>query len=164
MTIAYNIKGIGTNKGSDKGSVVSTNFTPNLTQTSGSNTNTNTSPTVKTLSNFAGSYNITVDWRMLDDSDNGTDTGTVTIDNNGTVTSCTNFEIFVNCRGTLVLNANKDGAVLTIDGWGTVEEVGGSAVINATVSSAYKVSGTASGKNELGATVVSGTFNGSKNK
>jgi len=164
LTIAYNIKGIGTNKGSDKGSVVSTKFTPNPTQTSGSNTNTNTSPTVKTLSNFAGSYNITVDWRMLDDSDNGTDTGTVTIDNNGTVTSCTNFEIFVNCRGTLVLNANKDGAVLTIDGWGTVEEVGGSAVINATVSSAYKVSGTASGKNELGATVVSGTFNGSKNK
>ena len=101
---------------------------------------------------------------MLDESDNGTDTGTVTIDNNGTVTSCTNFEIFVNCRGTLVLNANKDGADLTINGWGNVEEVGGSAVINATVSSAYKVSGTASGKNELGATVVSGTFTGSKNK
>ena len=167
MTLAFNTKGSGADLGqTTKGSVVSKTFTPNPTQSSGSSSSgsgSGSGSSIKALSDFAGSYAITLSWRMLDNSDNGTANGTVTIDNSGAVTSCTNFQIFINCRGTLALNTNKDGANLTINGWGQVEGVGGSAVINGSVSSAYKVSGNASGKDQNGTTVVSATFTGSKN-
>jgi len=162
MALAYNTKGTGINIGqTTKGSVASTSFVPKPSQSS--NSNSNTAPTVKTLSDFAGNYAITVAWRLLDDSTSGTDTGTVSIGNNGTVSSCTNFQIFVNCTGTLALNANSNGANLSINATGSVEGTRGGATVTATVNSTYQVSGTVSGKNANGINVAEGTFTGSKN-
>lgn len=153
MVLAYNTKGSGGNSGqTTKGSVASTKFTNNPAQG------------VKALSDFAGDYEITVEWRLLDNSASGSDTGTVTIGSDGQVSSCTNFEIFVSCTGTLKMNDKKNGANLSLNATGNVEGVRGAVVVTATVDSAYKVDGTVIGKNENGVNKAEAKFTGSKNQ
>jgi hypothetical protein len=164
LTIAYNIKGNGTNKDTDKGSLVSTKFTPNPTQTSGSNTNT--SPTGKTLSDFAGSYTLNATWKSSDgETDSGT--GTVVVANNGSVSSCSGEQgsVFVVCSGSVALNKDGSGATLSMtaksDKQGTR-----TATANGTVSNTFALSGTFIGSSKIDndTYTFSGTFTGSKNK
>lgn len=164
LTIAYNIKGNGTNKDTDKGSVVSTNFTPNPTQTSGSNTNTNTIPTVKTLSDFAGTYTLNATWKSSDgESDSGT--GTVVIASNGSVTSCTGGGVFVVCSGSVALKNDGTGATFSMtaksDTDGTI-----TATATGSVSNAFALSGSFNGTSKIEKETYTflGTFTGSKNK
>ena len=166
MTLAFKTKGTGNNTDTTKGSVVSTSFTPNSTQTSGSNTNTNTNtiPTVKTLSDFAGTYTINATWTSSDgETDSGT--GTVVIASNGSVSSCSGGGVFVVCSGSVALKNDGSGATFSMtaksDTDGTI-----TATATGSVSNTFALSGSFDGtsKIEKDTYTFSGTFTGSKNK
>ena len=160
LSIAINTKGSGTNTDTTKRSVASTNFSPNPTQTS----NTNTSPTVNTLSNFAGTYTLNATWTSSDgETDSGT--GTVVVASNGSVSSCSGGGIFVNCSGSVALKSDGSGATFSMTAKSDVEGTR-TATANGSVSNTFALSGFFNGTSKIDneSYTFSGTFTGSKNQ
>jgi len=115
----------------------------------------------KTLADFAGTYSITAKWQskggQATPDESGSNTGTVVINTNGTVASCSVGD-FIRCDGGFTLNANKDGVTFSIPA------SGGSILgtLSGTVNSSYVLSGTLSGKDTEDNSTLSGTLSGKK--
>ena len=115
----------------------------------------------KNLADFAGTYSITADWQAKgsdrNSDESGSDTGTVVINANGTVDSCS-VGVFIQCSGGFTLNANKDGVTFSIPAsGGTI-----SGTLSGTVNSSYVLSGTLSGTDAADKSTLSGTLTGKK--
>ena len=115
----------------------------------------------KTLADFAGTYSITANWQSKDSIGNsdesGSNTGTVVINANGTVASCS-VGVFITCSGGFTLNANKDGATFSIPASGGSI----SGTLSGAVNSSYVLSGTLSGEDTEDNSTLSGTLTGKK--
>ncbi len=118
-------------------------------------------PNAKTLAEFRGTYSITADWQAKGSDGNsdesGTDTGTVVINANGTVASCS-VGSFIQCSGGFTLNAKKDGVTFSIPASGGTL----SGTLSGTVSSTYALSGSLSGKDTADGSTLTGTLTGRK--
>ena len=115
----------------------------------------------KTLSDFAGTYNITANWQSKGgqgtQDESGSNTGTVVINTNGTVASCS-VGVFIKCSGGFTLNANKDGVTFSIPASG--ETISGT--LSGTVNSSYVLSGTLSGTDDDDNSTLTGTLTGKR--
>ena len=113
----------------------------------------------KTLSDFAGTYNITANWQskggQATPDESGSNTGTVVINTNGTVASCSVGD-FIRCDGGFTLNAKKDGVTFSIPAsGGTI-----SGTLSGTVNSTYVLNGSLSGKDTDDGSTLTGTLTG----
>ena len=118
-------------------------------------------PNAKTLAEFRGTYNITANWQskggQATPDESGTDTGTVVINANGTVASCS-VGSFIECSGGFTLNAKKDGVTFSIPAsGGTI-----SGTLSGTVSSTYVLSGSLSGTDSDDGSTLTGRLTGRK--
>jgi hypothetical protein len=115
----------------------------------------------KTLSDFAGTYNITANWQskggQATPDESGSNTGTVVINTNGTVASCSVGD-FIRCDGGFTLNAKKDGVTFSIPAsGGTI-----SGTLSGTVNSTYVLNGSLSGNDSDDGSTLTGTLTGQK--
>ena len=135
-------------------------YYPNPSGGTGSNSSGAPAPaTAKTLADFAGTYNITANWESKDSKGNsdgsGSNAGTVVINANGAVTSCS-VGVFIQCSGSFALNSIKDGVTFYIPASG--ETISGT--LSGTVNSTYVLSGSLSGKDTDDGSTLTGKLTG----
>jgi hypothetical protein len=116
-------------------------------------------PNAKTLADFTGTYNITANWESKagDLIETGTSKGTVVINANGTVESCSVGD-FIKCSGGFTLNANKNGVTFSIPASGGTL----SGTLSGTVNSSYFLSGSLSGTDADDGSTLTGTLTGQR--
>ena len=132
-------------------------YYPNPSGSSGSSA----PASAKTLSDFAGTYNITANWQskggQATPDESGSNTGSVVINTNGTVAACSVGD-FIKCSGGFTLNANKDGVTFSIPAsGGTI-----SGTLSGTVNSTYVLSGSLSGEDTDDGSKLTGTLTGQR--
>ena len=111
------------------------------------------------LPTIARTYNITANWQSKDSKGNsdgsGSDTGTVVINANGTVASCS-VGVFIRCIGGFAYHRNEDGVTFSISASGGSK----SGELSGSVNRNYDLSGSLSGDDIKDNSTLTGTLTG----